>query len=257
MEKKTRQLGVALKAKDDAAKKLTFVITTDTIDRYGEVITPGGWELANYAKNPVVLVDHFYSAEKVIGKAKVSQTENGLEAEVEFAVDESPLAALIYRLYANGFLHAVSVGFIERKGEYRKVDEREFWHILVKELLEFSAVAVPANPEALIRRGLMTPEEAKSIGIKAEAAPDMERIFVETHEVMKSYRKGLERVRKRLGVEPEENEKLTVEKTVEAIIDLLPEASEGLSLSAENQPEPQPVRTIDADAIVRNILAKK
>lgn len=256
MPKKTRQLGATIKSKDDSAKKLTFTITTDAIDRYGESITPSGWDLSNHAKNPIVLVDHIGSAEKVIGRARVFATENGLDAEVEFAVEESPLAALIYRLYVGGFLHAVSVGFLEKKGEFRRVGDREVWHILEKELLEFSAVAIPANPEALVQKGF-TKEEIRTLGVKVEEEDDekLKKIFVKNHAVMQSYRKGMESIRKALDIAPEEDEKTTVEKTVKAVIDILPKKQEWYH-GTENQSTPESKRTLDAEEIARNILAR-
>lgn len=147
-----------LKAASDGL--VSFIASTASEDRMGDVIRQDGWDLKAYKKNPVVLFGHDHS--KPIGKAHNIRVKDGaLTADFEFAsaeVDE--FAAKIGRMVKAGYLNAVSVGFQPLEVKPRKNGGYEF---LKSELLEISVVSVPANSEALAF--------AKSLGI------DQSRVF--------------------------------------------------------------------------------
>lgn len=52
------------------------VATDETKDRDGDIITLDGWDIANYLKNPVVLANHEYEIEMIVGKATKIYAEN-------------------------------------------------------------------------------------------------------------------------------------------------------------------------------------
>lgn len=122
----------------------SVVISDETVDRHGDVLEIGDWDFKNYLTNPVVLDQHGRgtgSSKQVIGKnLSLKVEDNQLKAQPQFAVKENPDAKIIHDLYKGGYLKAFSVGFISRR-EGEKV---------TNELLEFSAVSIPANPSALI-----------------------------------------------------------------------------------------------------------
>lgn len=116
--------------------------STGIIDRQGESLNPMGWLLENYQKNPVILYAHDYRS-LPIGKAtRVWVENNKLMFNIKFA--ETQFAKDVFDLFDQGVLNAFSVGFIPKEldstGEYTWAKQ---------ELLELSAVPVPANPEAL------------------------------------------------------------------------------------------------------------
>ena len=140
------------------AGTIDFVSSSAAVDRYHEVIEPGGWRLENYLRNPVFQNAHKYGdVVHTLGRAlKTAVVEAGgrpvLAQRIEFAVESNPVAKIAYGLYKGGFLRAVSVGFVplrwedmDGKGGGEGVRRR----YLEQELLEVSAVAIPANPEAL------------------------------------------------------------------------------------------------------------
>lgn len=134
---------------DKRNRIITFIGSTDTVDRTGEIVTLDGWDLKNYKKNPVFLWAHRYG-DPPIGKSLQTRIkkEEGLMFKIEFADRETyPFADTIFNLYEGGFLNAVSVGFIPQEIKYD--EESDQLYITKKELLELSAVPVPANPEAL------------------------------------------------------------------------------------------------------------
>lgn len=139
----------AVKASDDgtvASRTRQFVISTGNPDRDNDVVEASGWLLENYRKNPVVLWAHDYRS-LPIGKATMVGIEGGkLVANAEFADHE--MANTVLRLIDGGFLRATSVGF--RPTKYVFNEDRRGIDFSEQELLEFSVVPVPANPEALI-----------------------------------------------------------------------------------------------------------
>lgn len=134
---------------DQTSRTVRYVLSTASSDRVSDTIAADGWDLKNYLKNPVLLWGHDKKLPP-IGKAiSIGVVGQQLEGVYEFAsADVSPFADTIYKLVIGGFCPAGSVGFMPTEWSY---DEgRGGYNFLKQELLEFSAVTVPANPEALM-----------------------------------------------------------------------------------------------------------
>jgi hypothetical protein len=153
-----RAVNTQLRSLDESARTIDFVSSTETADRYGDVIRVNGWQLGNFQKNPVFLFSH-RSEDPPIGKVLQTTKEMGaqpaLVQKVQFATkDVYPFADTIFKLYQSGFMRAVSVGFMPK--EYQPIIEPDDqggrflgYEFLEQELFELSGVPVPANPEAL------------------------------------------------------------------------------------------------------------
>lgn len=131
-----------------------MLITTAAVDRMGESILLEGWDVAHYMNNPVVLAFHDYASFPIGATAKLSIVPEGMMAEGFFApTDEGQKARKLYDL---GFLKTASVGFMvmERSAQNNKI-------ITKAQLLEWSFVPVPANPEAL--------DQIKAAGLEVES----------------------------------------------------------------------------------------
>lgn len=130
---------------------LKFAISTISVDRDGDTIDPNGWKLENYKKNPVVLWAHDYDEPPVAKSTSVFVENGALKSIAQFTPqDLNPFGWMCYRMYKEGYLSATSVGFMPMK--YQDAD-RPGWmpmDFLEQELLEYSCVPVPANPEALV-----------------------------------------------------------------------------------------------------------
>lgn len=126
------------------------VASTGAVDRSNEVINQEGWDLKAYKKNPILLWGHDHS-EPAIGKAKNIRIEGvGKKARLVFEPvfhEITEKARAIKALYeeivpelGRPILNSFSVGFrpIEIDGD----------NFLKQELLEISAVNVPANADA-------------------------------------------------------------------------------------------------------------
>lgn len=140
---------------------LDFVLSDDTVDRYGDIIDAKGWVLANFKKNPIALFGHSngfpigtwsnlrIEGGKLIGTLKLAA--RGTSARIDELIS----------LVEQGILRAVSVGFIPIKSEPINPDRPYGPQKYTKqELLETSLVSVPANPAALAL--------AKSLNISSE-----------------------------------------------------------------------------------------
>lgn len=148
-----------VKAGEGDSRTLTFTISSAAVDRMGDTIAVEGWKLDAYRKNPVVLWGHDGSSLPV-GKATKIWIENGkLKAETEFTpAGMARFNDVVFEMYKAGFLSATSVGFRPLKYAFTEDPSRRYGiDFLEQELMEFSAVTVPANAEALI--------EGRSAGI--------------------------------------------------------------------------------------------
>src|ERR1043166_243833 len=156
-------VSIAAAADHAPPNTLDFRSSDETLDRYQEIISVAGWKLENYRKNPVVQNAHCYgSLADTIGKSLITEVRSlppiGGAAEsggsylfqpVQFAVDETPLARIAFGLYKGGFLNAVSVGFLPLRWQNGSQEAGYSRKYLEQELLEVSAVSIPANPNAL------------------------------------------------------------------------------------------------------------
>lgn len=154
----TKAFSAQIKAEGAPEDQLrTFIISTSGEDREHDVINANGWRLDNYRKNSVVLWAHDYRLPPIASAKRVWLENNALHASAQFTPADMnhPLGYgfghTIMRMYDEGFLHAVSVGFDPIKWTWNEERSGQAIDFEEQELLEFSAVPIPANPEALIQ----------------------------------------------------------------------------------------------------------
>lgn len=146
---------------------MTFVASTEEVDRHGDVVAVSGWKLEAYRKNPVFLWAHDYSRPAIGRCAEVwtasreTHRSPALLAKVEFA--PTAFAQEVAKLYRGGYQKGVSVGFRPVQWEERRHPQTgKFLGIRFTEqvLLEVSAAPVPANENAVSRawRGRLSGE---------------------------------------------------------------------------------------------------
>lgn len=150
--------------------RLRFRITTDSEDRMGDVIDPGGWFFGNYERNPIVLFNHEYG--EVAGSPPsqgktllIEKYDHGLNAVVEFH-RKTRFNEELYTLYKDGFMSTTSVGFwpMDRPEERETKAGGRGLKFTKQDLLEWSLVAVPANPDAFamaMKKGLVRSRTAE------------------------------------------------------------------------------------------------
>lgn len=208
MEKLNRAVEFEIQERSAEDRTIVGLITTDAVDRYREVVDPSGAMLENYRKNPVVLLNHNSWSTPIGKNLWIKPSENGLVAKTQFA--DTTEGHDIYALYDQGIMRAWSIGFIPKKWEDGDVAvtgyRRKF---TLWELLEYSAVTIPANPEALSNalqciesRSLRETIEAQSAEIKT--AQDIDQLFLmvkEQSQEMEAVRELLQKIENRLLIQ--------------------------------------------------------
>lgn len=153
----------------------TFVASDETMDRQGESLPIDAWDLRNYKKNPVLLVNHDYKVENIVGTAKKVRVVDGQLIFDAVFHEITALAKEVKEMVKQGFLNTVSVGFMRKPGK-RAEDP------MTNELFEVSFVPVPANPSAERIKALVetAAKEAKGEEVKEWVARQAETTEVQT-----------------------------------------------------------------------------
>lgn len=146
-----------IEIKDMGDRRVLFTISKEVVDRDGDILRASGCDLTNYLKNKVFLGFH-NSRDFPLGKTEdiwieadrvkaivYFPTVEELSTNPEQASEKAKLTDFCYHCYKTGMLNAVSVGFIPLEW----IETEDGYDILKWELLEFSAVAVPANQDAI------------------------------------------------------------------------------------------------------------
>ncbi len=163
-----------IKSIDEEKRTLVAYVSTSARDRHNESVDHAGIDLSKFKKNPVVLWAHNYD-ELPIAKAQwIKRDGEGILSKMEFATH--PKAQEVFELYKGGFMRAFSIGFMPdaksvEDGDGDKQPRRTYRK---SELLEYSAVPVPANPEALalaLKSGVLKTGEIKE-SLESYVDPD-------------------------------------------------------------------------------------
>lgn len=136
---------------DGKVRTLRFCFSDDSVDRAGDSIKVGGWDISAFQKNPVALWAHDSWSPPVGRASNVGPEGKRLMGDIEFAdADTYDFADTVFRLYKGGFLNAVSVGFNPLEWTFVNDKDRPYGIDFVRqELLEISPCPVPCNPNAL------------------------------------------------------------------------------------------------------------
>ena len=139
----------------DGEKVFKIVISTNQVDRYGEIVNQDGIDFTNYLKNPIVLWGHDYYLPPIGKTIELINQKTKTIAKFVFATTQ--FAQEIKSLVEGGFVNMSSIGFISQDFDRDKNVHNK------SELLEFSLVDVPANPGAEMQRSVMIKSMAQGI----------------------------------------------------------------------------------------------
>lgn len=145
----------------DNADVVRFTISDASVDTYGTTFAVDGWVLDRYRKNPIVLMSHnSEDTGALIGNCPfVGVVGARLVADVKFLpADVNPQAETVRKMVVGGYLRGASVGFLPLEWKVSTDPARRGGIDFTKqELLEWSIVLVPSNPNSLA--------QARSAGI--------------------------------------------------------------------------------------------
>lgn len=159
-----QQINFKLGTFNDKDRTFSAIASTPMVDRQGEIVDQGSWKIDNFASNPVIPWAHDY-CQLPVARAIEIGVSGGI---LQFTYQAPPkgmyeFADIVWNYYRNQYLFAFSVGFIPGIIEWPEYDdnegvfevgsemklEREPIILKDNELLEISAVVVPANAGAL------------------------------------------------------------------------------------------------------------
>lgn len=197
IEKGQNKKNLSVMTEDIGERTVRFTISKEVVDRDGDILVAEGVDFSNYMKNPVFCGFH-NTRDFPLGKVTKFWVEgNSVKADVYFPTieelssdlnnvsEKAKLVDFTYNCYKTGMLNAVSVGFIAKS--YEPIKETGGVKVLEWELLEFSAVAVPANQDAIA-------QAVKSFGDEnaKEMIDPIERIKVLEGQIAE-YKKSMEK----------------------------------------------------------------
>ena len=139
------------RASEDGVSSAT--IFANELSRDGVSVDIAGMDFANYEKNPVVLYAHDFSGRTESGGLPIARTlrltrsaDGRVRAEFEF-LEGDAFAERVRNAWNRGFLRGASIGW--RPIETRPGAGGKGVRVVRSELIEWSIVAVPADPDAL------------------------------------------------------------------------------------------------------------
>ena len=171
---------VTLTDHEEAGDVYSVTIFANELSRDGVSVDIDGMDFSNYRKNPVVLFAHDYSGRTEssglpIGRTvSLVRTQDGrIRADFEF-LSGDPFADRVRNAWNRGFLRGASISW--RAIEARPSERGKGLRIVKSELIEWSIVAVPADPDALrgaytrVMRALIEPGSTSDRPAKPEVA---------------------------------------------------------------------------------------
>jgi HK97 family phage prohead protease len=118
-------------------------ITTLDLDHYNDQVFPQGADLRAYRKNPIVLFLH--DPYEFVGSAmRLERTNRSIRARWRWLAGDA-FAARVKNAWEQGVVRGLSIGFKPLESKDNRFAGKDF---LRWQLLEFSIVPIPANPEA-------------------------------------------------------------------------------------------------------------
>jgi len=174
---KLMHIEVATKALsiDEEKKTATFVMSTESIDRHGDIVDQESMMLEHFLKNPGFFWAH-RSNEYPLGKwVKVwKEADPELEGKLmtvgtaEFATELHEDIERAWNHVVRGDLNMVSIGFIPHRVEYD--EEADCFRLFECELMECSLVGIGSNRRAQIKADVDVSERLIETKKQAEEA---------------------------------------------------------------------------------------
>jgi hypothetical protein len=178
-----RALNVTAKVISEQDGTVEFVASDETLDCYREIVRVNGWRFTHFAKNAPFVDSHDYSSiTKLLGQVTDWRIEKGQLVEVvKYSREPGTLAEWAFKMVRDGFLRAVSVGFVPVSMVSKwDQDQKDFLATIAdlkldaqlagqvrviyreQEQIELSQCVIGANPNALAKAykaGCLTEED--------------------------------------------------------------------------------------------------
>jgi HK97 family phage prohead protease len=153
-----KQIPYQVKEVKEDERKILAVVSKEVMDSDGDLIKIDGMSFDRYIKIGAPLMWSHKHSDPPIGKATMlEKVGDEIIAEFEYAKpEEYGFADTIYKLTKGGYINSYSIGFKPDWASVKDIDKGRYL-IGKSELLEISAVSIPANAEAnVITRDLLS-----------------------------------------------------------------------------------------------------
>ena len=124
-----------------------FCISSEAVDRDGDIVIQKGIKYDDFTKNPVVFWGHEWDSVPIGKVISVTHDETEQKTYADVILGSTPRAQEIETLVKEGIVQATSIGF--RINDWDWSDELDALLYTETELLELSLVGLPANQEAV------------------------------------------------------------------------------------------------------------
>ena len=128
-----------------------YANTKNHADRYGDIPTVHKdirdyvYDIEDFQKNPVMLLDHHNDIEHIAGSfVEIEEDNIGLRFKAQFSNSDLPLIKHARQVYKEGNAKGISIA-----GIFYYEDKDDSSHLTLADIFEISLVAVPADPNAL------------------------------------------------------------------------------------------------------------
>lgn len=192
---------------DKEARSARFVMTAQTVDRYGDIVVTEGIDTVEFEKNPVAPFCHntrswpvgtWGNLEKVL-KGRPPRMEGDLMLLP--AGGPCPEIEQLEWMLANGGIRACSIGFVPDWDDAEMIlDEEGKWSGGIRwnrsELIECSPCVVPANPQAIAKMAAGNMRMAKELieDVLDNWARSPEGVLMPRKDFEEAYRSVVERM---------------------------------------------------------------
>lgn len=145
-----------------------YANTKGVADRYGDIPTPYNrsfvYELEEYRRNPVLLLDHEAEIKKLCGQVTdIYEDDRGLYFEATLSQSDLPEVKHARTLIQEGTLKTVSIGGIWLFEDLENPD-----HLTLAKIFEISLVAIPADPFATFEQEKQPAKSVETEQVKTD-----------------------------------------------------------------------------------------
>ena len=176
MSHRAKFIKAETKILDEKEGTITAIVSTESVDRDGDIIRQDGWDLRHFKAHPVLLSSHNYRGlTNQIGEwTRMEVVGKELVGEARYYIGQGNPEADWGFFLAGRDKAAFSVGFQPDMTQAKELqgDGKTSYEFKAQELLEVSQVTVPSNRQAL--------QAMKGIGLD----PVMERLVDDVLDVI-------------------------------------------------------------------------
>ena len=167
-----------------------YANTKGMADRYGDIPTVFKgvrdfvYDLSEYMKNPVLLIDHQNSVDHVVGSMEhIKEDERGLFFRAKFSKSEHPNVKHAREVYGEGHAKGISIA-----GRFLHENPENPDHLTLAKIYEISLVPVGADSNALAEAVAKTLKDFKEPAVnEASAGKIFHNIVTEKEELAKIF----------------------------------------------------------------------